>query len=91
MKHDPKKMSMLSMDAPNVNWLVLKLVKEHRKLNELAKLITTGLYFYFSFRKELDIVFINSWPGLVTCILQVNCGSHIWFSVFLVGSSDVLI
>ena len=80
---DSKKVSMLSMDGPNVNWLVLQLVNEHRKLNELAKLIPTGLSYYFSFRNKLDIVFINSWAGLVTCILQVNCGSHIWFSVFL--------
>ena len=29
MNLDPKKMSMLSMDGPNVNWLVLKLVNEH--------------------------------------------------------------
>ena len=60
MNLDPKKMSMLSMDGLNVNWLILKLVNEHRKLNELAKLIPTGLYFYFSFRNKLDIVFINS-------------------------------
>ena len=80
---DSKKVSMLSMDGPNVNWLVLQLVNEHRKLNELAKLIPTGLSYYFSFRNKLDIVFINPWAGLVTCILQVNCGSHIWFSVFL--------
>ena len=80
---DSKKVSMLSMDGPNVNWLALQLVNEHRKLNELAKLIPTGLSYYFSFRNKLDIVFINSWAGLVTCILQVNCGSHIWFSVFL--------
>ena len=60
MNLDPKKMSMLSMDGPNVSWLVLKLVNEHRKLNELAKLIPTGLYFYFSFRNKLNIVFINS-------------------------------
>ena len=26
MNNDPEKMSMLSMDGPNVNWLVLKLV-----------------------------------------------------------------
>ena len=57
---DPNKMSMLLMDGPSVNWLVLKLVNEHRKLNKLAKLIPTGLYFCFSFRNELDIVFINS-------------------------------
>ena len=80
---DPKKASMLSMDGPNVNWLVLQLLNEHWKLNELAKLIPTGLSYYFSFRNKLDIVFINSWAGLVICILQVNCGSHIWFSVFL--------
>ena len=53
MNLDPKKMSMLLMDGPNVTWLVLKLVNEHRKLNELAKLIPTGLYFYFSFRNNL--------------------------------------
>ena len=57
---DSKKVSMLSMDGPNVNWLVLQLVNEHRKLNELAKLIPTGLSYYFSFRNKLDIVFINS-------------------------------
>ena len=28
MNNDPEKMSMLSMDGPNVNWLVLKLVNE---------------------------------------------------------------
>ena len=57
---DPKKASMLSMDGPNVNWLVLQLLNEHWKLNELAKLIPTGLSYYFSFRNKLDIVFINS-------------------------------
>ena len=59
MNNDPEKMSMLSMDGPNVNWLVLKLVNEHQKLNELRKLIPTGLYFYFSFWNKLEIVFIN--------------------------------
>ena len=29
MNFDPKKMSMLSMDGLNVNWLILKLVNEH--------------------------------------------------------------
>ena len=57
---DPKKASMLSMDGPNVNWLVLQLLNEHWKLNELAKLIPTGLSYYFSSRNKLDIVFINS-------------------------------
>ena len=47
MNLDPKKMSILLMDGPNVNWLILKLVNEYRKLNELAKLIPRGLYFYF--------------------------------------------
>ena len=60
MNLDPKKMSMLTMDGANVNWLLLKLVNEHRKLNELGKLIPTSLYFYLSFRNELDTVFINS-------------------------------
>ena len=63
MKMDPKKMSILSMDGPNVNWLVLKLVlklvNEHWKSNELTKLIPTSLYFHFSFKNKLDIVFIN--------------------------------
>ena len=60
MNLNRKKPSMLLMDGSHVNWLVFKLVNEHRKLNELANLMPAGLYCYFSFRNELDIVFINS-------------------------------
>ena len=51
MNLDPKKMGMLLMDGPNVNWLVLKLVNEHQKLmswqNSYQQVCT------FSFRNEL--------------------------------------
>ena len=63
------------MDDPNVNWLVLKLVNEHRKLNELAKVIPTGLYFYFSFRNKLET---NSFQKILSWFSNLHFSSQLW-------------